>query len=188
MKSSRVVLACACLAVALGMLFILSGCEQALPPGPSTVFNCTASDGSTVNCGTGNGTNAQPSPSPSPAFPKPDYIKISLYGDQRCPDGVSPSTEDRTVRKGCTVAMTISPKCKRTPPDTGPDVDCKIADDAEPESFGVIFGAEHVLVSPQADNPRFNRNVTGVSAGLATFSGSYQGQRVRDDFVLTVVP
>lgn len=178
-------------AVAVGLLALLASCSNPNEPtpaaSPGSSITCNATNGGTItNCGTGNGnvTNPTPSPSPSGLFPRPDYIKISMYGDQRCPTGVAPSTEDRTVRKGCTVALTISPKCKRA---DGPDVDCKIPEDAEPDEFGVSLGAEHVAVVPQGDNPRFNRNVSGISAGAATFSGSYQGQRVRDDFVLTVV-
>lgn len=187
-------------ALALSGLLVLAlyslGCSRATGPTPVAVATATPppacnivvnGDNNNVN-GCGNVITAPvTSPSPKTNFPTPDYIKISLYGDQKCEPGVTPSTEDKTLRVKCTIAMTISPKCKRVPPDVGPDVDCKIPDNAEPESFGVISGADHVTVTPQGDNPRFNRNVVGVSAGEATFSGAYQGIPVREVFVLKVV-
>lgn len=181
-------------AVVLLALMMIGGCSPTqptpppLPPG-TTITVTVPGNGNTINVGDGNGIGPSPSPSGGP-FVKPDYVKITMYGDEKCGNGTNgqpilPANQSRTVRVGCTVALTISPKCHQ--PNGLPDVDCPVPDGAAPDAFEATTGREHILFVPQGDNPKFNRNATGVSAGLTTITGSYAGVRVADDFVLTVI-
>jgi hypothetical protein len=134
-----------------------------------------------VTCG--NGPAAAPSPLPTGPFVKPDYVKITQFGED-CPNGGAPSGGDRTVRVGCIKRLTISPKCKQAPPLS--DVDCPVPEGAHPDDFAPTSGAERVAFAI-AGNP-FNANATGRTPGLVLVSGSYGGVLAQAPFDLTVVP
>jgi hypothetical protein len=187
---------------------------------PPTGNTCIISGtGNTCNVGNGAPPAASPSPSPSAGpFVKPDYVKITQFGETCGTDknGVQivPSGQDRSVRIGCTKALTLSPKCHQT--NGGPDIDCPVPDNAAPDSFEVTEGQEHIIFSPfgslsvspalraalealvraasirafsdlHALSDAFNRRATGVSVGFARITGSYAGVRAQDDFILTVI-
>jgi hypothetical protein len=151
---------------------------------PPPAITCSAGANSILNCGTGNGNGAAPSPSPNAGpFAKPDYVKITQFGET-CPAGIEPSGQDRSVRIGCSKALTLSPKCHQV---SGPDIDCPVPQDAAPDSFFVSAGADHIDFSLSASS-KFNRDAKGKTAGQAIITGAYAGVRAQDDFVLTVIP
>jgi hypothetical protein len=132
---------------------------------------------------------------------KPDYVKITQFGEN-CPTGIAPSGIDRSVRIGCTKALTLSPKCRQV---NGPDIDCPVPADAAPDSFECKTGCDHITFAafgsaalsaqdlkafsrPHMQSDAFNRLATGKTVGDAIITGSYAGIRVQDDFTLTVVP
>jgi hypothetical protein len=159
-----------------------------------------------INVGNGTGCNvAAPSPSPgSGPFVKPDYVKIMQFGETcgKNANGtdIQPSGQDRSVRIGCTKALTLSPKCHQA--NGLPDIDCPVPDNAAPDSFEVTSGGEHIIFArfgsasidvsafsgPHMESDAFNRLATGVSAGSVTITGAYAGVRAQADFILTVIP
>jgi hypothetical protein len=183
------------LMVALVMVATMS-CTPAAPtpvPVPTPAVNQITCNNSGTNnvCNIGN-TAPVPNPSASPTglFPRPDYVKITQFGESCGTDKngvqIQPSGQDRSVRIGCTKALTLSPKCHQA---TGPDVDCPVPDGAAPDTFEVTAGADHIIFS-DSQASRFNKNAFGLTAGSVTITGAYAGVAVLpgQEFILTVVP
>src|SRR5687767_12981791 len=95
-KAMKATFSLFCLVIVVLGLMVLTGCDRntvlptpVITPTPAPTCNVSVvvnGDGSVTVNGCGNNVTA-PGPSPSPAtkFPIPDYIKITMYGDQRCP-------------------------------------------------------------------------------------------------------
>lgn len=173
------------------LLLLLASCSPTVPevpsPPPPANNSCVISGGQNNTCTIGNGNNATPSPSPGTVtgpFPRPDYVKITQFGET-CPIGIEPSGIDRSVRIGCSKALTLSPKCRQV---SGPDIDCPVPPGAEPSEFKVIAGADHIAFSDSASS-KFNRDAKGVTEGQAIITGSYGGVAVEpgQEFTLTVI-
>jgi hypothetical protein len=179
------------LGMVVGIALILISCAPTQPdvPAPPTAnagCNVTGSNNA-VNCGSGNQTVSPPSPSPSPGTitAKPKLVKITQFGES-CPDGVSPSGQDRAVRIGCTKALTLSPKCSN-PIEGQPDIDCAVPPGAAPDRFEVVSGGDHIEFTVSQDNPGFNRIAKGKTAGFTVIGGAYAGVEA-EPFVLQVLP
>lgn len=191
-------------ALAVLAMAALVSCSPAAPtpvavaPAPACSVNVTVSgDGATTVNGCGNTVTVVPSPSPSGPFQKPDYVKITQFGES-CSPGTEPSGVDRSVKIGCTKALTLSPKCHQA---SGPDIDCPVPDNAKPDEFKCISGCEHInfaafgggsldvslFSGAHMQTDAFNRLATGKTEGAAVITGSYAGIRAQDDFILTVV-
>lgn len=191
-------------AVALLALAALASCSPAeptavAPPPPACTVTVTVTgDGATTVNGCGNSVTTTPSPNPSGGpFVKPDYVKITQFGES-CPAGVEPSGIDRSVRIGCTKALTLSPKCRQA---SGPDIDCPVPENAAPDEFKCISGCDHINFAAfgsgnldvskfsgvHMKTDAFNRIAAGKTEGAAVITGSYSGIRAQDDFILTVV-
>lgn len=194
-----------------GLLLILPACaRQTGPtpvptPTPITGNVCIISgNGNDNTCNVGNvtpPTSPSPGSSPTGPFVRPDYVKITQFGET-CPTGINPSGQDRSVKVGCSKALTLSPKCHQA--NGLPDIDCPVPDNTAPDSFTVVSGAEHIiftafgaanpdlvrlLTGPGALSDTFNRNARGVSPGVAVITGSYAGVAVQpgQEFILTVI-
>lgn len=93
-------------------------------------------------------------------------VKVAEFGEN-CPSGLSPAESiPRQVRKGCTSAITCSPKDaqgKELPQATPPHLD----------RFIVVSGAQYVVDTEQS-NP-FNHDVFGKEAGIALFICTVEG-------------
>jgi hypothetical protein len=195
--------------LALLSLAVLTSCSPSEPtpppPAPANVVNVTIPGNPTCVVVNGNGCNtAAPSPSPGGAFVKPDYVKITQFGET-CPSTVlaGPSGQDRSVRIGCTKALTLSPKCRQP---NGPDIDCPVPNDARPDEFKVLSGGDHIIFAAfgsasfkllsidvhaftgvHMESDAFNRLATGTTEGQVVITGSYAGVRALEDFTLTVI-
>lgn len=180
----------AAVAAAALVLFVACSPTQPDPPAvPTASAGCTVTgDHNSVNCGSGNQTVTVPSPTPSGspgAGQPPALVKITQFGES-CPDGKTPSGQDRAVRVGCAKALTLSPKCVNPGGPSLPMVDCQIPAGAAPDSFAVVSGGEFIDFNTFGDNPQFNRVAKGVKKGFAVIGGAYAGVQA-EPFVLEVV-
>lgn len=175
----------------------VASCAATAPtpvPSPTPVANQNSCNitGSNNTCNIGNVSPTTPTPSAAPSglFPRPDYVKVTQFGETCGTDAhgvqILPSGQDRSVRVGCNKAITLSPKCHNAP---GPDIDCPVPEGAAPDSFEVTAGADHISFT-DSQASRFNKNAIGLTPGQVTITGAYDGVAVLpgQEFVLTVIP
>lgn len=131
-----------------------------------------------------------PSPSGSPGgsancpkdgqATKPDSVKIAQFGESGCSN---PSGAQRSVRVGCTAAITCSPLIGGQQAPTG----CFPPD---PDFFGLSASSNAVQVNPSGTTT-YNLDVVGREPGTATFRCEINGVnnvQTAGSFTMTVVP
>lgn len=170
---SKLLLSVVACGVVILMAVALVGCGEN-PTDPSVININIHNDNQNNN---GGGT---PSPSPNASSRKPDSVKIAQFGESGC---ASPSGAQRTVKVGCTAAITCSPLIggAQAPAGTFPEA---------PDSFGLKDASSNVRIKPSGVTA-YNLDVEGVSPGSATFECIVNGVsnvQTAGAFTLTVVP
>lgn len=123
----------------------------------------TATGGSSTQTQGGGGPQASPSPTASGSIA---LVKVVQFGET-CPQGVSVSGEDRSVRVGCTKHLTCTPFLSDGSP-APPAVH-----GPAPEFFGLIAGGTSASAAQQDE--AFNLDAKGIAPGIASFRCSVKG-------------
>lgn len=165
--------------VVLAALIGSAACTPVQPTPPPS--SNTASNTNTIVLVIG-GPAGPTLPTPTSAA-KPDIVKVTQFGET-CPDGKQPSGQDRSVRVGCSKALTCSPKCKQT---DGAYIDCPVPQGASPDEFRVFSGEDRISFTAAGENPAFNRDARGLAPGHALLDCTYANVK-SEVFDLLVIP
>lgn len=149
---------------------------------PSLGCNPTPNDPSSIYIQNTN-TNIQggaPSPSPDAggALPPGSSVPVFTVGGGSCPSGGTAMPNSGTLKLGCSVWVTCTPK--------GPDgVDLSEAVHGPNVNWNVIGAALRLV--PRGDNP-FNQDAIAQSTGFAAISCTVKGLPTNRPLELQVVP
>jgi hypothetical protein len=137
---------------------LVTGCSKTvvIPVGP-TGGGTNQSTTVNVNVGQGAPTGTQPG---APGASSITLVKVTQFGET-CPSGASPSGVDRSVRVGCTKALTCTPFSGTVPTDTE-------ALRIPVQFFDATAGTFDTAQVQHTGNP-YNLDVKGLKAGRVSF-------------------
>jgi hypothetical protein len=136
-------------------------CQQPLPTGGD--INISNVNTNSNQQGQGGGPSASPSPGAGGSI---TLVKVVQFGET-CPQGTSPSGEDRSVRVGCTKHLTCTPFLS-----DGSPAPVAVHGPA-PEFFGLTAGGTSATAAQQDE--AFNIDAKGIAPGIASFRCTVKG-------------
>lgn len=156
------------IATKLAALCVLATVATACDWNPfGTHIGTVVNVGQTVTQTQGGGSTPGTSASPSPSSGVPQQVRVGQFSDERCPSGVQPASEVRTVRAGCLQPITCTPLLTG-----GVDAVTPLGI-TTPDSFSITAGSSGTL---EATEEPFNRDFrAGPLAGPVTITCTVRG-------------
>lgn len=156
----------AALAVALAASAVVQvGCQQ--PAAPNIIVQNTNIN--TINVGQSGTDPAEGNKKPGSVLSELDHVTVNGFANgEKCPSGIQPANENRKIRLGCDLAVTVNPRRKD---------DSVIQDDkAPPVDFFILAAGPDIVSFTQSSTNSYNGDVHTKAVGKFSLLASVLGK------------